>query len=272
MPDSRRCIVSRAQKTAQKSGGGGGRSRPPLLFVHGAFIGAWCWAEHFLPYFAARGHDAWAVNLRGHGEGERTTDLESVDDYVADLLLAIEDIGEAPVLIGHSMGAIVVQRAARRAAALGLSLLAPVPPQGLLGSSFLLAANSPELFNEINLLQAIDGAAGSPELLRKAIFSGHLPADDVLRHLRRMRHESQRALFDLSWPQYFWIENVSVPVQVIGAADDLFFPPPLVEQTARLHGVEAEIVPDAAHALMLDSAWQEVAQRIERWLDRAVAA
>ena len=24
----------------------------PLLFVHGAYVAAWCWAEHFLPWFA----------------------------------------------------------------------------------------------------------------------------------------------------------------------------------------------------------------------------
>lgn len=28
----------------------------PLLFIHGAYTAAWCWEEHFLPYFAARGH------------------------------------------------------------------------------------------------------------------------------------------------------------------------------------------------------------------------
>ena len=32
--------------------GGSGR---PLLFVHGAFAGAWCWSKHFLPYFSAPG-------------------------------------------------------------------------------------------------------------------------------------------------------------------------------------------------------------------------
>ena len=33
-----------------------GRARPtPLLFVHGAYGGAWEWDEHFLPYFAERG-------------------------------------------------------------------------------------------------------------------------------------------------------------------------------------------------------------------------
>ena len=30
-----------------------GRQQPhPLLFVHGAYSGAWCWDEYFLPYFA----------------------------------------------------------------------------------------------------------------------------------------------------------------------------------------------------------------------------
>ncbi|HEX9180581.1 MAG TPA: alpha/beta fold hydrolase, partial [Burkholderiales bacterium] len=44
--------------------------RAPLLFVHGAFSAAWCWAEHFLPYFADRGYDSYAVSLRGHGASE----------------------------------------------------------------------------------------------------------------------------------------------------------------------------------------------------------
>ena len=31
-------------------------ARPtPVLFVHGMFHGAWCWDEHFLPYFAQHG-------------------------------------------------------------------------------------------------------------------------------------------------------------------------------------------------------------------------
>ncbi len=35
----------------------------PLLFVHGA----WCWAEHFLPYFSAKGYECHALSLWGHG-------------------------------------------------------------------------------------------------------------------------------------------------------------------------------------------------------------
>lgn len=254
-----RCIVRQSTRS---------RSRTPLLFVHGAFIGAWCWEEHFLQYFADLGYAAWAVDLRGHADGEQADDLASIDDYVADLLLAVEEIGAAPVLIGHSMGAIVVQRALRRAQARAVSLLAPVPPHGLLGSSFMLAARNPEIFNEINRMQVFDGMTGSLEQLRRAIFSPQLPVADVKRHLRRMRHESQRALFDLSWPQHFWIERSNIPVQVIGAAEDLFFPPSLVEETASLHGIAAEILPDMAHAMMLDVNWERTAQCLAAWLER----
>ena len=40
--------------------------KPPLLFVHGAYHGAWCWDEHFLDFFAAKGYRSVAVTLRGH--------------------------------------------------------------------------------------------------------------------------------------------------------------------------------------------------------------
>ena len=97
-----------------------GPSRPaPLLFVHGAFVAAWCWAEYFLPWFAERGWEAHAVSLRGHGASpERASlDFASLDDYVEDVVEAARELGRPPILVGHSMGAIVVQRAARRASA-----------------------------------------------------------------------------------------------------------------------------------------------------------
>jgi pimeloyl-ACP methyl ester carboxylesterase len=34
---------------------------PPLLFVHGSWHGAWCWAEHFLDFFADKGYRAVAL-------------------------------------------------------------------------------------------------------------------------------------------------------------------------------------------------------------------
>ena len=40
----------------------------PLLFIHGAAHGAWCWDEHFLDFFSANGYRALAINLRDDGD------------------------------------------------------------------------------------------------------------------------------------------------------------------------------------------------------------
>ena len=39
--------------------------RKPLLFVHGELAGSWAW-ERFLGYFAGRGWEGHALNLRNH--------------------------------------------------------------------------------------------------------------------------------------------------------------------------------------------------------------
>ncbi|KAK9064945.1 hypothetical protein SSX86_016328 [Deinandra increscens subsp. villosa] len=37
----------------------------PLVFVHGSFHAAWCWAEHWLPFFSQNGFDSYALSLLG---------------------------------------------------------------------------------------------------------------------------------------------------------------------------------------------------------------
>lgn len=247
----------------------GARCNQALLFVHGAFSGAWCWDEYFLPYFARHGYPAHALSLRGHGtsSGHEALALAGIDDYVADVILIANSTGSQLVLVGHSMGAIVVQRAIRRHRVAGAVLMAPVPPQGLAGSALLLAARDPELFREINLIQHAHPRYATLVGLRKAMFSQALPPEDAARHFQRMQPESQRAMFDLAWPQYFWIGGADrTPVLVMGAENDAFFPIHMIEETARVHGVQAEIIPDMAHAMMLEPHWRRPAERILEWL------
>ena len=247
----------------------GATDRAPLLFVHGAFAAAWCWDANFLPYFAEHGYPAHALSLRGHGgsDGAENLALTSIDDYVADVLLAAQTLDAVPVLIGHSMGGIVVQRALRRLEVSGMVLMAPVPPQGLAGSAFLLGAQDPGLFREIGLIQYAHPAYATLAGLKKAMFSAAISDEEALAHFKRMQQESQRALFDLSWPQYFWIGAAGdLPVKVLGAECDAFFPPYMIRETAGVYGVEADIVPEMAHAMMLEPHWEAAAGRVLAWL------
>ena len=73
---------------------------PPLLFVHGAGHGAWCWAEHFLDFFAEHGFDSYALSLRGHGRsgGRERLPWTSIADYVSDAEQVAAGLPREPVL------------------------------------------------------------------------------------------------------------------------------------------------------------------------------
>ena len=42
--------------------------RGAIVFAHGAYQGAWCWKEFFMPYFSRIGYDCYALSLRGARE------------------------------------------------------------------------------------------------------------------------------------------------------------------------------------------------------------
>ena len=52
----------------------------------------------------------------------------------------------------------------------------------------------------------------------------------------------------------------------VRAEHDVLVPPSQAEQIARAYGTEAEIFPEMGHAMMLETGWQKVADRIIAWL------
>lgn len=251
-----------------------GTPRPtPLLFIHGAYAGAWCWQEYYLPFFAEAGYACYAVSLSGHGQspGHEWLDSLSLDDFVDDVAKVVGRLSQPPVLIGHSMGGIVAQKFLERASAAGVVLLASVPPQGLGSSALGLATRKPGLMMELNRLMG--GGQVGPEALLEILFA-QPPAMHKLRAwYKHMQPESYRAiwdmmLFNLPQPQ----RMARPPMLVLGAEHDQLIPPSLVHMTARTYGLTAEIFPGMGHGMMLENQWQPVAERIRDWLGETFPA
>lgn len=240
----------------------------PLLFVHGAFSAAWCWAEHFLPYFADRGYDCYAVSLRGHGasEGSDQIHAHSLRDYVDDVARVVDSMPVKPVLVGHSMGGMVIQHYLDHADVPAAVLMASVPPSGLFGPSVDLAWRDPSFFGQMGLIQYANPGFATVEGLRRVLFSRRADDAVVAKTFARMQPESQRAICDMTWPRLRLRRRRLPPLLVLGAEHDAFFRPHSVHATAGHLGVEAEIIPGMAHAMMLEPDWQRVADRIHRWL------
>src|SRR5919108_423182 len=105
--------------------------RKPLLFVHGELAGSWLW-ERFLGYFAGRGWEGHALNLRNHFWSQTADPLElSFDWYVDDVVAAMERLGPNTVAVGHGMGGLLAMKAAERAPISALILLSSELPAEL---------------------------------------------------------------------------------------------------------------------------------------------
>src|SRR6266702_299837 len=102
--------------------------RKPLLFVHGELAGSWLW-ERFLAYFAGRGWEGHALNLRNHywSQTADPTTL-SFESYTDDVAAAIDRLGEGVVVIGHAMGGLLGLKAAGDRPIGGMVLLSPDLP------------------------------------------------------------------------------------------------------------------------------------------------
>ena len=82
-------------------------SGPPLLLLHG---GANRW-QSFLPIIPELENEwhIYALDLRGHGKSDRSTDKGyKIEDYVSDVLAFITShINEPPIIFGHSLGGMI---------------------------------------------------------------------------------------------------------------------------------------------------------------------
>ncbi|HUP55581.1 MAG TPA: alpha/beta fold hydrolase [Methylomirabilota bacterium] len=105
--------------------------RKPLLFIHGELAGSWVW-ERYLGYFAGRGWEGHALNLRNHHWSQTADPAElSFETYTEDVVAALDRLGPTTVAVGHGMGALLALKAAERVAISGLVLVAPGLPRDL---------------------------------------------------------------------------------------------------------------------------------------------
>ncbi|WAC93463.1 alpha/beta hydrolase [Mycobacterium sp. Aquia_213] len=245
--------------------------KPPLLFVHGAWHGAWCWDEYFLDFFAEKGYRTLALSLRGHGNSTapKSMRLCSIADFVADVDSVARTLPEPPVVVGHSLGGFVVQKYLESHDAPAAVLLASAPPTGIAG--FLARRFKRHPWHTAAALartRSLRGVGGTPELARETFFSAATPHADVARYTSLLCEEyALRIAVDLLWLNLAKPQLVTAPLLVLGAEDDVCFTQKEVRSTAAAYRTEAEFFPGMSHDVMLDPGWIAVAERIHSWLE-----
>lgn len=231
--------------------------RPGLLFVPGAYHGAWCYA-HYLDYFANAGLACAALDMRGHGSLPQDTSFSSVTiaDLGEDVASALDALEGPTIVVGHSMGALPALLAASRRPVAGVVLMAPSPPGDLPGALALPpvpagVARVPPAATEI-----------------RARFLATTPDRDIREVARRLCAESPQVLNDRYQLRVaIAAASITAPGLCLEAGLDTHdrHPPGQDEAIARRYGFSHAVLAGQPHCMMYADHWQISAAAILDW-------
>lgn len=245
--------------------------RRPLYLIHGELGGSWLW-ERYLGYFAGRGWEAHAVNLRAHFWSS-TDDVPELtfDSYADDAHAGLLRLPPRPVVVGHGMGAMLALTVAERAqrvsegtAVAGLVLISPALTDELRdGREDHRLREVPPVFR-----RDLVGWSGLPEQIRRQ--NPDLTIADVLRVQHMMGQESgaaRRAVL-----AGIGVDRASlgdIPMLVIAAGVDRLYPASGSERVAQWLGAEYQAYGAHSHygTVVGEESYRQVADAIRGFLE-----
>jgi pimeloyl-ACP methyl ester carboxylesterase len=266
--------------------------RTPLMLIHGAWLSSQSW-ENFVEYFEHRGYDTSAPEWpRKEGNvqelREATEDLKGLglDEIVDHYQAEIERLDEAPVLLGHSFGGLIVELLLDRGLGRAGIAISPAPPKGILILPFSsLKAASPALAHPtrwhgivpLTLEEFTFGFVNtfSPEGAAAAYETYYVPESG------QIFYEAGFANFHLHPPTevHFKMQD-RAPLLIIGAAKDNTVPASLAKkqfekyEKHEAYDAQTDYVEFAGrpHLMMIAEGWEEIAGEIDRWTTVTLAS
>ncbi|KAK7272921.1 hypothetical protein RIF29_13963 [Crotalaria pallida] len=259
--------------------------KPALVFVHGSYHAAWCWAQHWLPFFSHFGFDCYALSLLGQGESDAPSDsvagtLQTHARDVADFIN--RNFASPPILLGHSFGGLIIQYYISNLGSdkfeenlypmlRGAVLVCSVPPSGNSGLVWRYLFSKPIAAFKVTRSLAAKAFQTSLSLCKETFFSATMEDHIVKRYQELMKESSRMPLFDLrklnaSLPVPS-VPNGPLEVLVLGAKNDFIVDAQGLKETAEFYGVSPVCVEAVAHDMMLDTSWEKGAEVILSWLN-----
>ena len=245
----------------------GVRKADTILFVHGAWHGAWCWERYFMPFFAAQGYDTYALTLNGHEKPGKVQGINKISfsSYVEDLVQTVQQLDRPLIIIGHSMGGLILQKYLEQHTCKKAIFLASAPPNGLLRLSFNLFFSTSYSLGSA-LLMDLYRQVDHIDKIKFSFFSADVPTEDLLFCQDNLCSESYLAYLYMLFPRVKIKPDLGVPTLVVAGEKDRLFTIKEQKALATAFKSELSIIPNIAHDMMLDTNWKIAAEAIQNWL------
>jgi len=241
-------------------------SKGHLVLIHGACMGAWVWENNFVPYFHQLGYEVHAISLRGHSGSlnKKSIRWTSILDYKEDLLNYVNSLKGPVYLIGHSMGGFTIQHAMKDLpeSAKAAVLLCSAPRHGLIRLVLKLILHYPIGFLISVLRMSWLPIMQHPDKLKRVIFRKDFSEENMKKLLPKMQEESFLAFLQMVFLKLPSIQKLTIPTFIIGGEKDYLVSEGDTKKMASFYGVKPFIIPGASHCFMLESGWEQVADKI----------
>jgi pimeloyl-ACP methyl ester carboxylesterase len=252
-------------------------ARPPVVMIHGAFCGGWVF-DAWRTVFEAAGYAVHTPTLRYHDCGDappRALGTTSLLDYAADLETLLDTLKAPPVLIGHSMGGLLVQMLAARRDVRAAVLLAPSAPWGVLPSTPFEVASATALYMAGDFwrkrlrpekwIAAVNALDMVPD--HDAVFARFVPESG------QATFEIMHWALDLKRASQVDARRVITPMLCLAGSRDRVNPPGTVRGIAQRYDgrVVFEELKGHSHWLIGEPGWEKIAGHALDWLGEVLA-
>lgn len=244
--------------------------------------GMWSTPDTLAPLadvFKSKGYDVHVVRLPGHLQKERMSDdakdtlkKMSISDYVASVCLYIEEMRVQPIIIGHSMGALIAQIVATKVKCKALVTLSSAAPAGINGWSWSVIRTLGRNLFLFPLWRRLTSL--SLESVRYGIANTQ-SAEVQASVYRNATYESGLATWQIGmWflyrvpPSRVNYNAIRCPVLVLGGMADRVTPISIQRQIAKSLGSKATLIelPNVCHWTVADLHLPVVTSNILNWI------
>lgn len=244
-----------------------------VVFIHGMWSRPWVW-EQWIERFQQAGYQCTAVTLPGHGVDDPDAALEGLglEDYVRAVTACVAKLNR-PILVGHSLGALISQLVAART---------PVKAAVLINS----AAPAPVFPLRPVMLPGMVRHFMRWGLWRKSFRLSRWEADYLLLnrlepaqradYADRLTAESGRVAYQIAFGPLNWIgsnrvalDNIRCPLLALSGVQDRIVPIGVSRSMAQFYGSRLEYweYPEHAHWMMAEPGYQKRISEVLTWLE-----
>lgn len=249
-----------------------------IVLIHGLFVNNTSWSE-WKTYFEAKGYIVHTPANPGHDGNPAALrnnihpQLQSTGfaDVVNNIVKLIDSLPEKPIVVGHSLAGLVVQKLIELEKAVAGISINGAPPKNV----FAPVSTLKIVYPVVDFFKGGSAFVGTKEWYHKAFFNNYTRTQSDVLYDSIAVPESRKIARDSVLTSFAKVDfsKAHKPLLFIGGERDNIFSGTFTERIAARYKhaqsvVDVKIFPTRSHFICGEEGWQEVAEYVAKWIEK----